>query len=59
LVVATARGKPVRAWLAPILAAHGGDAPFRLAVGGPRESEAKGVYGRARVVLREVLGGDV
>ena len=40
----------VRAWLAPLLAAHAGDAPFRLAVGGPRESEAKGIYGRARVV---------
>ena len=38
-------------WFAPLLAAHDGDAPFRLAVGGPRESEAKGIYGRARVVM--------
>ena len=43
----------VRAWLAPLLAAHAGDAPFRLAVGGPRESEATGIYGKARVVLGE------
>jgi hypothetical protein len=43
------------AWLAPLLAAHAGEAPFRLAVGGPRESEAKGIYGRARVVLKEVV----
>jgi hypothetical protein len=37
----------VHARLAPLLAAHAGDAPFRLAVGGPRESEAKGIYGKA------------
>jgi hypothetical protein len=41
----------VRAWLAALLAAHKGQAPFRLAVGGPRESEAKGIYGKAREVL--------
>jgi hypothetical protein len=45
----------VRAWLAPLLAAHAGEAPFRLAVGGPRESEARGIYGKARAVLGEVL----
>jgi Circularly permutated YpsA SLOG family len=44
-----------RAWLAALLAAHAGEAPFRLAVGGPRESEARGVYGKARIVLREVV----
>ena len=44
----------VRAWLAAPLAAHVGEAPFRLAVGGPRESEAKGIYEKARVVLGEV-----
>jgi hypothetical protein len=41
----------VRAWLDALLAAHAGEAPFRLAVGGPRESEARGIYGKARVVL--------
>jgi hypothetical protein len=46
----------VRAWLDPLLAAHHGDAPFRLAVGGPRESEAKGIYEKARVVLGAVEG---
>jgi Circularly permutated YpsA SLOG family len=45
----------VRAWLAALLAAHAGEAPFRLAVGGPRESEARGIYGKARAVLGEVL----
>jgi Circularly permutated YpsA SLOG family len=49
-------GEQVRAWLAPLLAAHEGDAPFRLAVGGPRESEAKGIYGKVRGVLTQVLG---
>jgi hypothetical protein len=44
----------VRAWLAPLLAVHHGEAPFRLAIGGPRESEAKGIYGKARVVLGRV-----
>jgi hypothetical protein len=47
----------VRAWLDPLLAGHQGEAPFRLAVGGPRESEAKGIYGKARVVLGEVVRG--
>ena len=45
----------VRAWLAPLLAAHEGDAPFRLAVGGPRESEARGIYGKARRVLGQAM----
>jgi hypothetical protein len=46
----------VRAWLAALLAAHEGKAPFRLAVGGPRESEAPRIYGKARAVLGEVFG---
>jgi len=50
-------GKQARAWLAPLLAAHDGEAPFRLAVGGPRESEAQGIYGKARVALGVVMGG--
>jgi hypothetical protein len=40
-------GSQMRAWLDPLRAAHEGEAPFRLAVGGPRESEAKGIYGKA------------
>ena len=48
-------GAQVRAWLAALLEAQAGDAPLRLAVGGPRESEAKGIYGKARMVLGEVL----
>jgi len=39
----------------PLLAAHEGDAPFRLAVGDPRESEAMGIYGKARSGLGEVV----
>ncbi len=49
----------IRAWLAPLLAAHEGDAPFTLAAGGPRkgwsESEAKGIYRRVGVVLGRSL----
>jgi hypothetical protein len=45
-----------RAWLNALLAAHQGEAPFRLAIGGPRESEAKGIYGKARTLLGDVLG---
>ena len=48
-------GSQVRAWLAALLATREGDAPFRLAVGGPRESEAQGIYGKARVVLEESM----
>lgn len=47
----------VRAWLAALLAAFEGDGPFKLAVGGPRESEAPGIYEKARGVLRGVLEG--
>ena len=47
-------GEQVRAWLAPLLAAHDGDAPFRLAVGGPRESEAKGIYGKASELILQL-----
>jgi hypothetical protein len=43
------------ACLAAKLASQG-DMPFRLAVGGPRESEAKGIYEKARTFLEEVLG---
>ncbi len=52
---ADAAAAQVRTWLDALLAAHAGEAPFRLAVGGPRESEAKGIYGKAREILREIL----
>ena len=42
-------------WLAALLAAYAGEASFTLAIGGPRESEAKGIYGKARVVLGEIV----
>jgi len=54
-VAAADVGEQVRTWLAALLAVHKGEAPLRLAVGGPRESEAKGIYRKARVVLGEVL----
>jgi hypothetical protein len=41
----------VRDWLAAQLAAHAADTPFRLAIGGPRESEAPGIYLKARKVI--------
>jgi Circularly permutated YpsA SLOG family len=46
----------VRAWLEALLASHD-ETPFRVAIGGPRESEAKGIYEKARVFLGEVLAG--
>ena len=43
------------AWLKALLAAHAGEAPFRLGVGGPRESEARGIYGKGREVVERLL----
>ena len=45
-----------RAWLMTLLASHGDASPLRLAIGGPRESEAKGIYSKSRLFLGEVLG---
>lgn len=45
----------MRAWLDALLATHADEPPFRLAVGGPRESEAPGIYGRARAVLESFV----
>ena len=45
-----------RAWLDVLLARHESDTPFRLAIGGPRESEARGIYGKARALLDRLLG---
>jgi len=47
--------KRARAWLDPLLAPHEGNAPFRLAVGGPRQSEARGIYRKARAVFGEFM----
>ncbi len=47
----------VRSWLAALLEARDGNGPFKLAIGGPRESEAPGIYDKARTILGEVLGG--
>ena len=46
------------AWLAALLAAHGGEAPFRLGIGGPRESEARGIYRTAVAWGRRTQIGD-
>jgi hypothetical protein len=45
-----------RVWLMTQLASHGDASPLRLAIGGPRESEAKGIYRTSRLFLAEVLG---
>jgi hypothetical protein len=45
----------VRQWLAALLEAHAADAPFKLGIGGPRESEATGIYRKARRLLAELL----
>jgi Circularly permutated YpsA SLOG family len=44
----------IRTWLDGLRAAHTGT-PFRLAIGGPRESEAPGIYDTARALLDGVL----
>jgi hypothetical protein len=46
-----------RAWLMTLLASHDGAGPLRLAIGGPRESEAKGIYRKSRLFLGDVLAG--
>ncbi len=38
-----------RAWLDKLLAPRGDVTPVHLAIGGPRESEAPGIYRKARV----------
>jgi hypothetical protein len=47
----------VREWIDALLTANEGEAPFRLAVGGPRESEAPGIYAKTRAALGELLAG--
>jgi len=47
----------VAAWLVALLAAQALGTSFRLIVGGPRESEAPGIYGRAKEVLGRVFLG--
>ncbi len=47
--------KHVRLWLQVQRARHGDD--LKLAVGGPRESEAPGIYARAAAFLRTLIGG--
>jgi len=44
-----------RAWLTGLLAAHIDETPFRLAIGGPRESEAPGIYEQARALVGGLL----
>jgi hypothetical protein len=44
-------------WLEGRLAAIPDDATLRLGIGGPRESEAPGIYAKASALLREVLRG--
>jgi Circularly permutated YpsA SLOG family len=44
-----------RTWLDGVFAAHRGETPFRLAIGGPRESEAPGIYAKARAVVAGVV----
>jgi hypothetical protein len=43
-------------WLSDELAGRTTDAPLRLGVGGPRESEAPGIYRQATEFLRALLG---
>ena len=45
----------ITTWLAALLAARTSDASFRFMIGGPRESEAPGIYAKARGVLVEAI----
>ena len=45
--------EPAAAWLRTLQGAHG--AGLNLGIGGPRESEAPGIYARARTVIGAVL----
>ncbi len=49
----------ISGWLAGLLAADASGTLFRLMVGGPRESEAPGIYGRAKEILNRVFPGFV
>ena len=42
-------------WLDGVLAAHTADTPLKLGIGGPRESEAPGIYAKAVAALQDVL----
>jgi Circularly permutated YpsA SLOG family len=44
-----------RAWLNGLMATHTDETPFRLAIGGPRESEVLGIYERARALVGGLL----
>jgi hypothetical protein len=42
-------------WLDDVMIAGAPQTPFKLGIGGPRESEVAGIYGRARQFLRVLL----
>ncbi|NWG23346.1 MAG: molybdenum cofactor carrier [Pseudorhodoplanes sp.] len=44
-----------KAWLADLMDRHPAGLPFRLGIGGPRESEAPGIYAKAGAFLRALL----
>jgi len=43
------------AWIAALKTERRDGAPFALGIGGPRESEAPGLYAKARALLGEIL----
>jgi Circularly permutated YpsA SLOG family len=47
----------VARWLDEMLSGRAPGEPLRLGIGGPRESEARGIYARTLAVLRELLRG--
>ncbi|MEG6509422.1 putative molybdenum carrier protein [Methyloligella sp. 2.7D] len=42
-------------WLTELTTAHRVDQHFRIAIGGPRESEAPGIYAKAKAALETLL----
>jgi hypothetical protein len=57
LVVGLDQAEVAACWLDDILSARTPDTPLKLGIGGPRESEASGIYARAFAFLQGVLRG--
>jgi hypothetical protein len=57
LVLGLDQAEVAACWLDDILLARTPDTPLKLGIGGPRESEASGIYVRAFAFLQGVLRG--
>jgi Circularly permutated YpsA SLOG family len=57
LVVQLHELQSARHWLDELLTAREPETPLKLGIGGPRESEASGIYAKAFAFLHELLRG--